>query len=850
MPRVTIFAEEKEKVNFENFNQVIEFGLAKYRSRFAFEIKRGLKIDRFTFDQVDRLSKKFASFLTDHNVGKGDRILIWGPNSPEWVICFFGALRLGVIVVPVDLQTLPEVTDRFIAQTKPKLLFIANSVDFTPAKQKNLPILALEDLTAAIEKLKEKEVVEVVPDDLAEIIFTSGSTGFPKGVEINHKNLATSAQVLVNYFPIFKRFTFTLLSVLPLSHIFEQVSDLMLPWIFGYKVVYLERQNSVTIIRALRRHKINGMFAVPQILKVLRLSMKRKLERAGYLPLFNFLLVLSKFIPSVLVRRLLFVPIHNQLGGRLLFVFSGGAPLEPKVAKTWERMGILVFQGYGATETTALTAVNFIGGTKIALVGKAMPSVELKLSPDGEIMVRGPQISAGYWQDKAKTAEAFEDGWYKTGDVGVIEPSGFLRLAGRAKFRIVLEDGQKVYPEDVEAKLNDHPDVKDSCVLGLNIAGHVVLHAVVLTKARQNLHRIVAEVNEELEPHQKIMEYSAWPGEDFPRLRTLKVDRLVVQRFVEGGMGTSALDIQKEEENSRASRLAKMIAQVCQVPLEDITDEKQMVLDLKLDSLRRVELLSAIEQDFGAEIEESKISDETTFGDLKILIAESEHHGVRERKRNNWPRWSPVVLFRLIIQQFLFAYHAFFLPLEVSGKENFQKISYPAIFFVNHIGPMDMFVALRLIPPGRRARVFIAADSRIWKYPLAGFLTELLIGAIPLVKKGEGIRESLEYTAEMIDNGYSLLIAPEGEVSEDGSLQPFRPGTALLAVELGLQAVPVKIDPDYRLTFPSLHGLPQEFLPHRFRHKIKVKIGQPLKFERGTSYDQATLKMYEEMKKL
>lgn len=853
MARLTIFGEEKEKVSFSNYNEVIEYGSQRYPEKVAFEIKRGLRVDRFTYSQIDLLSRKFGRFLNDQKLQKGDRILLWGSNSPEWVIGFFGAIRFGFVVVPVDLKTSNAVANRFITQTKPKILFVSKSVDFKPsASGRKLTIFPIEDLLPKIETLEKLTIVKISPDDLAEIIFTSGSTGFPKGVMIIHKNLSTSAEVLINYIPIFKRFTFTMLSVLPLSHIFEQVANLTLPWIFGFKVVYLERQNSLTIIKALKRHKVNGMFAVPQILKVLRLSMKRRLEREGYLPLFNLLLLVARFVPSTLTRRLLFTPIHNQLGSRLYFVVSGGAHLEPKVAKMWERMGILVFQGYGATETTALITFNFQGGAKITSVGRVMPTVQLRISDDGEVEVFGPQTSPGYWQNRKKTIETFKDGWYKTGDIGTIVRGGFLKLTGRAKFRIVLDDGHKVYPEDIEAKLNDHLNVKDSCVLGLTVGGRTVIHSVILTKHRGDLHRIVAEVNQELEPQQKILEYSAWPGEDFPRLRTMKVDRLRVQRIVEAGMGAELAKYQKEEEIVKTSQLEKLVSQVCQVPTEDISLEKQLVLDLKLDSLHRVELVSAIEEEFGVEIAESKITDVTTFGDLTKLVGKSEDQVMeKERKRNNWPRWSIIILLRFLIERtILFPYHAFFAQLEVYGRENLAAIHYPTIFYINHIGAMDMVAALRLIPISRRAKVIIAADSALWRQPIVGFLIELVTGTIPLVKKGEGIKESLDYVAEMIDNGYSFLIAPEGEVSPDGELQEFRPGTGLLAVDLGLQVVPIKISKNYRRVFPNLDRSPMELLPHSVPQKIKVKIGQPLKFEKGIGYQDATRLMYEAMEKL
>lgn len=829
---------------FENIDQLINNISENFADDIFLESKKRLRIDRYSFLQINKLSGKVTSFLKSSGLEKGDRVLIWAPNSLEWIVCFFGAIRGGYVAVPVDFRTTFETANKFIEQTKPKIIFISKIGPSVP-KLKNTDVFILEELLDTIQDFEDISNNKVGLDDLAEIIFTSGSTGIPKGVELTHGNLISSVTSLRKSFPANRNLK--MLSILPLSHIFEQVAGLLLPFIVGAKVVYLTRINSITIIKGMRRHKITSILVVPQILHLMLLTLERKIEKDNRVQLFKILLGVSRFMPFE-IRKIIFSKIHSDFGGKLEFFACGGAPLESDIGNAWEAMGFKVYEGYGSTETTALSTMNLAGGDMIEYVGKAVSGVDIKIAPDGEVMIKGPSIFKGYWKNKYKTHEAFEGKWYKTGDIGKLTKNGLLYLVGRQKFRIVLPDGKKVYPEDIEKKLNKNQKVKDSCVLGIKADGGTYIHAAILTDYPEEINDLITDVNKELESSQQIFHFSVWEGVDFPRLRTLKIDRAAVEKSVTSQNSKSVKKQETIEEKQKLDEITKLIAQLAEIPAHSIKDDTNLAIDLKFDSLKRVELISALEEELGISIDESLINNKTTVGQIKTLS--NIEHIVSERIRSTWPRKSVATWIRTAIQDtIVFPVHSIFAPINCTGLDNFKNISEPAIFFINHIGPHDMLIPLRLLSKERRRKMAIAADSNGWDRYGVGFFLEFLADAYPFVKAGAGIKESLEFTGELLDSGFNLLIAPEGNFSPDGSLQPFRNGTGLLGVEFGVDMIPIKISTTYREIFPDLNGKIGELIPRK-RRLIDVKIGKPIRFDENVDYDLATRKMEEAMKVL
>lgn len=822
-----------------NLGQFLREYAQQHHERIAYEIKRGFRTERFRFADVYMLALKTATFLKNCLLKKGDTVAIWSPNMPEYPILYFGCWLLGVVAVPIDVRTTEETLQRFVTKARCKLGFKSRSVPGT-FPHAIAQTYYLEDLIAFVQELPPlANLPEVFPDDLAEIAFTSGTTGTPKGVLLTHHNFLSNVSVFCQIFPL-KRVQRTL-SLLPLSHAFEQLVDFLALFQTGRTVVYLERLNQVTIMRALRKHTIMAIAIVPQLLQLLMSGVERAIENKGQYKIWSLLHTIAPYLARP-VRRLLFRPIHQRLGQHLQFFGCGSAPLNHKLAKKWENMGIAIYEGYGATETTAVLTINTPQAKRLGSVGKTLPGVQVRLDPQShEILARGPNVFSGYFQDEERTQQAFSDGWYRTGDVGEFDAEGFLYITGREASRIVLPGGEKVYPEDIENKLNAHPLIRESCVICVKRAEGERVHAVVITKYPQQLEDIIRQVNRELSSHERILEWSAWHQDDFPRTPLLKIDRREIAAII-GGRAEKSAQVQTTGQTAEKDQLLSLITRVTQSPMSHIR-ETDALADLQLDSLQRVELLSLLEQDLGVTIAETEITEDTTVAQLRELIQRKEvvSEGLPFHALNYRPL---VVNVRIILQNLLaFPLHALFVPLHVSGKENLVNVKLPAIFYFNHMGIMDAVCALRVLSTSLRRKLVVAATRDLWKEWRRGFV-EFWGGGFPFDTK-QNVKASLELTGDFLDDDVSILIAPEGSISKDGTLQPFKAGIGFMATHMHVPVVPIKIDPSYREIFPPT-GTPLENLPKK-RKKIWVKIGTPMTFSSQSSVEQATKDMQQAM---
>jgi long-chain acyl-CoA synthetase len=820
----------------QNLGQFLRTSAQTYHERTAYEIKRGFRTEKFSFADVHTLALKTATFLKNCSLQTGDRIAIWSPNMPEYPILYFGCWLLGIVVVPIDIRTTEDTLQLFVTKAECKLGFKSKFIPGT-FPQTVAQTYALEDLPILVQALPPLEnLPDILPDASAEIAFTSGTTGMPKGVLLTHRNFLSSVSAFCQAFPLKK--TYRTLSFLPLSHAFEQVIDFLAVFQAGITVIYLEHINRVSMIRALSKQAITAVAVVPQLLQFLLAGVEREIEKSGKQRAWLRLHTLAPFLP-LSVRRYLFRRVRQKLGKHLLFFGCGSAQLNSKLARAWENMGIAIYEGYGTTETTALLTINTPAAKRLGSVGKTLPGIRLQVDPDThEIQAKGPNVFSGYFQDREKTRAAFSHGWYKTGDIGTLDAQGYLYITGREVWRIVLPGGEKVYPEDIEQKLDAHPLVRASCVVGVNREEGERVHAAVITNHASDMGEIIRQVNRRLSSHEQILEWSWWPYDDFPRTPILKIDRKKVTETVAG------LEEKKEPvEVSEKDTLIALLARITKIPPSQI-QETDALADLQLDSLQRVELLSLIEQDVGVAISETAITPQTTIAQLRELLQKAEV--IPEEIPLNEFNYTPfIATLRVFLQNILvFPLHALFVPLQVSGKEHLVDIQRPAIFYFNHVGIMDAVCVLRVLPISLRQKLVIAVNRDLWQEWRKSFV-EFWSGGFPF-DRTQNIKASLELTGEFLDHDFSIVIAPEGNISKDGRLLPFKSGIGFMAVHMHVPVIPVKIDPAYREIFPAMEGSFQENFPKK-RKCISVKIGKPMLFSNQASIEEATQKMQQVM---
>ena len=826
--------------------ELLEVSAKTFGPRPALLIKPSLRYRIWTYADLWEDAGRVASYLQERGVQKGDRVLIWGPNMPQWVLAFFGAFRAGAIAVPLDIRSASDFVERVVERTEPRLIF--GSRFTAQSVQRDIPLVHLEELDQVIAAYSpQPNEVIVGPDDLAEIMFTSGTTGEPKGVMLTHRNITSNTEAVSQTF--LGKASDRLLSLLPLSHMFEQCGGLLVPLLVGARMVYpISRQPSF-VFKTLQENLITLLLLVPQGLQLFMDGIEREVERQQKTGLWSVMHRLAPHLPMA-VRRRLFKRVHRRLGGRMRCILSGGAFLDPALAQKWENLGIPVVEGYGITEAAPVITFNSVAGRVHGSVGPVLPGQEINIAEDGEVLTRGPNITPGYWQNQEATAATFQGEWYKTGDLGYVDKAGFLYLRGRKKDLIVLANGQNVYPEDIERLLNVHPAVKEGVVVGMpeERAGGETVHAVLLLEdSTTSAAEIVKEINDKLADHQRVAGYTVWQEEDFPRTHTLKVKKPLVLDYLKtaASLGVERTSPEPGTPSSTpVDPLIRIIALVAQVEPQEVEPGKTLGEDLNLDSLNRVELLSVIEQELCVYVDESLLNPTTTVAGLKELVAQQAKVASSGLTIYRWPLTAWCTILREGVQRAIFfpwlstKYRAI-----VTGLENLDQLDGSVIFAINHNAiQWDSLVLLKCLPrPWRRRMSYASAAEITFGKRWLGVLASVVANAFPF-SRDSAIRQTLEHLGGLLDGGWNVGIFPEGEQRVGQEMLPFKSGVGLLGVESRTPIVPIHLI-NHGRSRGGLFGLLK-------REIVSLRIGVPLIFPPSTSYIEATEKIEQAVRTL
>lgn len=810
--------------------------LERYGERPALVMRPFLRTECLTYAELCRRACQTAHWLLAHGLQASDRILVAAANSPQWVTLFLGAQLAGVTVVSVDAQSTESTLKRFAQQTKPRLFFRGRLPSELTLE---VPTLMLEDLPTLIAaQPRTAPKVRLTGQETAAIVFTSGTTADPKGVMLTQANVLANVEGVSHMLAIRPQWRF--LSVLPLSHMYELTAGCLTPLSGGCSIYYAAKLSPHAIAESLKTYRITAMLAVPQVLALFLQHIRQAAQARGQLRQFEHALRLAAWLPAPL-RRLVFHKVHHQLGGGLEFVVTGGAPIPPDVGRAWERMGVAMLQGYGLTETSPVLTMNTFKRRRLDSPGRALPNVSLRIGAEGEIEASGPGVFGGYWHNAEATKAAFTpDGWFRTGDIGALRDGGWLHIQGRAKFAIVLPSGLKVYPEDVELAADKHPALKAVCVVGLKRPEGEAVHAVLLADVPDAaVDAAVADINNRLEKYQHIATWERWPEAEFPRTRLLKIDRKAVQQWANQKRAAS---------RPPASDTSDALLNIVRLVLEHAAvriHETDRLSDIGLDSLRRLALVSLIEERLHVSVPEARISPHTTLKQLRALV-KTQRQSPPETPRPRWPyRLAVHAAGNCLRETVLRGLLRIWVKAETRGRERLKHLKTPVLVIFNHVDGFDAPVIYNALPWHIRRRLAVAiADDVITKHPLLQVVPRLCYGGYNLARQ-EPFMPSLEYTGQLVDRGWSIAIAPEGKISLDGRLQPFKAGIGLLAVELGIPVVPVKTAGLFG-TMPLAH---RNKFPKK-RSRILVRIGEPVSFGRDTSYESARQELERIMREL
>jgi long-chain acyl-CoA synthetase len=836
----------------ETLNDILEESARRFATKDALMIRPGFRTRAWSYRDLNDVVPRVASYLSDAGMKQGDRVLIWGVNRPEYGIAFLAALRLGAILVPLEANYAAEFAVKIAERTRASAA-IVSSQTLARAQTLGLPLHEMERLPDLARECPPLAKAALTGDDLAEVVFTSGTTGDPKGAMLTHRNILSNAIAATQIFPIGPKMR--LLSFLPLSHMFEQLGGFFCVLIAGASVIYPTSRQPAVVRRTFKERKVSMVLITPAVVKSLMLAIERSAEAQGKKELFEKLRRIARHLPMAL-RRLVFFSVHRQFGGRFRYIISGGAALDPALGESWRELGIDVIQGYGTTECSPGLTFNRVGLNRLGSVGTPLPGVEIKIAKDGEVLAKGANVFKGYWENEEATRAVLDnDGWYHTGDLGEIDKDGFLWLRGRKKDMIVLADGTNVYPEDIENTLAADPRIEAlatplrpavATVVGLQRPGEdIQVHAVFLVKDKEQVASIVRDTNVKLSGSQQIRGWTIWPEDEFPTTPTQKVKkRFVVERLLTMGRVDQAGAVTGGQAATRTlTDVERVITQVTNLPPAAVHPGATLSADLGLDSLGRVDLLGAIEEELGAYVDEAALEPNATVAELEKMVA-----AARDVKRDTgiygWPLSPLVRSFGLLLQQTLVypLVHVFY-KVKITGKEKLVGLKGPVMFAPNHCLHWDNGIILMAIPLSWRWKLAVAAAADdVFGNKLNGFASSILANAFPLAREG-AIRRSLELLGARLDRHFSVLIYPEGKLTIGGPMQPFKSGTGLIAVEGATPVVPMKLKIG---KVSALDHLDKKWEPSRsngWRGDVEVVFGDPIFFSAGTPAGEATAKI-------
>jgi long-chain acyl-CoA synthetase len=816
----------------------------RHADEVAYVHHRGYRTQRWTYREVLGNAHRFARELDAREIATGDKILIWGENCAEWVVAFFGCLLRGVIVVPIDNISTPDFAQRVAQQVDARFCVCSSDNQIS-----TVPSLHLETMR---ERIAVRSDVPCTPpplarDDIVEIVFTSGTTAEPRGVVITHGNILANLEPLereigsyLRYERIFHPLRF--LNLLPLSHVFGQFLGIFLPQLLAATVIFQDTLNPGEVMRAVKRERVSVVVAVPRLMESLKDKIVRDLETAGRLARFRRAFELAR--DQYFVRRWWrFRRIHNQFGWKFWAFISGGAALDAETEEFWRRLSFVVIQGYGLTETTSLISLNHPFRTGKRSIGKVLEGREIKLDENGEILVRGANVAAGYWQGRELKPVLNDDGWFRTGDLGELDAEGNLYFKGRKKNVIVTHEGMNVYPDDLEAALRQQPEVRDCVVVGLQHGGNAEPCAVLILRDSADPDATVRRANRQLAAFQQMRRWLVWPEQDFPRTPTQKprlavIHQAVQQHFATGDGGAPTAQ----------GTLAELITRITGHSVGALAPDAKLEDDLNLNSMDRVELMSALEDRYQVEVNDADFTHASTVADLERLLHGPPHP---TRGRYRYPRWAqrwPIPWIRTFIY-YLLTWPATIIMghPKIEGRENLLGIDGPVLITCNHVTYVDTGFVLIALPPHLRQRLATGMwgellwkmwrppqdwdPFRRWAWQAGYWLVVALFNVFPLPQQS-GVRESFAYAGESVDRGYSVMVFPEGVRTPDGKPVAFRSGIGMLAARLDIPVVPMRIDGLWEMKLSGRKiARPGE---------LRVVIGKPMHFPPETPPEEIT----------
>jgi long-chain acyl-CoA synthetase len=788
-----------------------------------------------------------ARGLRAAGIDRGERVALLGPNSPDWIVAYLGAVAAGAIAMPLDPQAAAETTEAALAHAEPKAVIATRALAAALEPRLGAHVrrwLLDERGEHGVRSLRAHGGTDELPalrgDDVASLHFTSGTTGVPKAVPLTHANLVANLRALLAARLVAERDR--VLLPLPLHHTYPSTVGLLLPLAAGATIVLPAGLSGPEILEACRAARPTALLAVPRLCAALVDGIRSGVEARGRLAARTFAALLEASIllrryTGLRVGRALFGALHARLGGALEIIGCGGAKLPDELAWQLEGLGFRVLTGYGLTETSPVLTFNSVRRSRLGSEGQPLAGVELRIAgatgdAPGEILARGPSVFAGYWRNPDATAEAFRaDGWFRTGDLGRIDADGFLHVVGRTKELIVLADGKKFFPEPVEQVYAASPLLRE---IGVFERGGVLAAVVVPDEdevRRRGALRETAELRDELEtlgsrlpPHQRITSFRAvrtpLPRTQLGKLRRHLLPAIFVGAAVERSVDAAALPEADREllVTPLGEKLWRWLNE--RFPDQALTLDTSPQLELNIDSLGWVSLTVEIERRFGVALKAERLARILSLRDLVREVDAAARAGETPAAAAPAAFAPPGPALRVLGACLFAAARALArlaLKPEISGVDRLPQRA--SLIAPNHTSYLDPLVIAAALPWRRLRRTYWAGAAAVmhstWLRRLVSRATQVFA-----VDPERDLTGAIRTARELLARGYDVVWFPEGRRSPTGELQPLEAGAGVLAQGAAAAVVPVAIAGTYA-AWPRHKRWPR---PAR----VRVAFGTPL----------------------
>ena len=834
---------------------LLKVSAAKFPHKIALQIKRRSGWERITYQKLWDTALEIGMNFRVWGFKKGDRVVIYSENQPEWGAAYLGAVTAGLVVVPLDAQVWHKEVWGVARLTKAHALLASESCfrklreeDLRENEQQKKPlkIFNVDKFCAPFKKEKYPRGTyvkthpkvppqpDVDPEDLASIVFTNSTAVDPKGVMQTHQNLITNLLGVNHYLPVERNDQ--VLSVLPLYHTLEFTCGFLLPLYAGATISYIHSLKPRVILSTMQQVGTTCMLGVPTLYALIQEDIERRVLRASSSLLRSkFLATLKRLTRSVerkwgwSLSRRLFARVHHELGGRVKFFVSGGSGLGEKLYEDFWALGMPIYEGYGLTETAPVLTVNPLRHSRKGSAGRPLPGVDLRIfRPDrdgiGEIVVRTPCLMKGYYKNPQATKAVIKDGWFHTGDLGWVDADSYVYVTGRVKDVIVTGAGKNVHPADLEAIYGAICGVGELCVVGIKSGLTEDIHAVFnvdlgelgasdSSDARKPILSQVQKIARELPSYHRLQQVHIWT-QALPRNDSGEVHREEVRALLAKSLQVrqphhiSTTTCRVGTFNNEEPVLLEELSRLSGLPKAEIGPASRLRLDLGFDSLMAIELLLFIEGRFGVQIEDQVAARLETVRQLT-----SEVRSARELKRKIDPGEAPRKakteatalrshrsalgrsLQNISLSSLKALYRSYF-RLRLRGTEHLP-VDGPYIIAANHASHLDAPVILSALGlnQARKLRVLGARDY-FFDTRLKGWFFSTFLNLVP-VEREETALEGLRMVKRLLAAGDPILIFPEGTRSRTGKIQRFKPGLGLIAIEAGVPIVPAYIKGTY-----------------------------------------------------